>query len=700
MIPRRRFAWAVVFFAGLLILPLSERVGNVVTAARPEAGERKGESPGRVWPVDVPVHLSSSFGEFRSGHLHAGVDIRSFGREGIPCRAVGPGYVARLRASPEGYGKAVYVKLDSGEVAVYAHLSEFAADIESVVVARQLEQRSYRVDFYPPPGTLTVKEGQIIAYTGRTGAAAPHLHFEMRDAAERPVNPLDIGWELPDRVPPTIRRLQCVPLSTAARVNGRFAPAVVELRSLDARTFSAPDTLRVAGTVGFGAQIVDRVGDSSGDLAPYRVELEIDGERVSVIEMSRFAYDQTGEVELVYDIARARTRSQHFLLLFRRRGETLGHRDFVHDGVVDTGRFRADGGNGDGVRRVVVRATDRAGNVSTATWAFVVSPPGAPGPGSSDEASSHGAAPAARGELPGFYFFEDMMSVQGRAFAGGDIPETARDGASSGGVAGDIVLSFDAVGEAGRTLSYRVGEGTREVHVVAARRDGALRREFADLGVGLEVGRGSLYSNSLLYLARWERSVAPVLPAGSGARALTRGVRFGPVSATLKAPAKVLFFAPNAPADKAAVFRFDERRETWSFRPSSVRGDTVSASIREPGVYAVLVDSLPPKIGAPQLASRKSFATGSTVREVIVAIVDEGSGVDADRTEVYIDGKKQIARWDGFLEKMIVILRDENIIGVRGLSVVAVDRMGNSTRLVTQLQVPPPAKQGGTGGFR
>jgi hypothetical protein len=703
VITRRHITRAVLVSAALLLALSSRRPENGVSDAwcNPLQAARKGAASARPWPVDVPVHLSSSFGEFRGGHLHAGVDIRSFGREGVACRSVGRGYVARLRASPDGYGEAVYVKLDSGETVVYAHLSEFAPDIDSVVHAAQIESERYQVDVYPAPGDLPVEEGQIIAYTGRTGAAAPHLHFEVRDAGERPVNPLDAGWTLRDDVPPTIRRLQCLPLATDARVNGRFADAVVELRSSDARTFVAPDTLLVHGAVGFGAQIIDRVGGSSGNLAPFRVELEIDGRRVTTVEMRRFAYDQAAEVELVYDMARARARGQHYLLLFRRGGETLSDREFADDGVIRVAGAADGAGNGDGVHLAVVRATDHAGNVSTATWAFVACSPDSSASSTSVVCGAGRGAPGIKGELPGFFFFEGMMGVQGLVRPGETVPRPAGPNDTPERTEGEeAVFSGDTVGESGRTLFYRLGESTRKMHVFAARRDGALHREFADLGVGITVGEGSLWTNTLLYLTSWEESVAGTLPADAGLRVATPGVRLGPLSAAFKAPVAIRFHVEGAPRDDAAVFRFDERSRTWSFRRSSSGVGTVDALVREPGVYAVLVDSLAPTIGAPHLASRRSFASGSNVREVVVPITDGGCGVDAGRTEVYLDGRKQIARWDGFLEKMFVILRDKNIMGLHDLSVVAMDRLGNSTRLVTQLQVPPPTSQGGTGGSR
>ena len=701
MLPRRHlalmgFVWAVCF-----CVPPSHRTADGSAGDRGQTEQNARSPASRMWPVDIPVHLSSSFGEFRDGHLHAGLDIRSFGREGIPCRSVGSGYVARLRASPSGYGKAVYIKLDRGETAVYAHLSEFAPEIDSVVYAAQVESDRYTVDITLEPGRFPVEEGEIIAYTGRTGATAPHLHFEVRAADESPVNPLDQGWALHDAVPPTIRRLECLPLAPDARVNGMCAPDVVELRALDARTFAASETLAVIGSVGFGAQVLDHAGTTSGDLAPYRVEFEVDGKRVSTIEMKSFTYDQTREVELAYDISRARSQAQHYLLLFRREGETLAHREFVDDGIVHAATLVPGMKRDPNVHTAVLRAIDYSGNVSTASLFFVDS-----AVAGYDSTPRGGTSPTrrttGRGELPGFYFFEDMMSVHGWTGEDADSVVSSAPGARkripNGGDSSGFVLSFDDIGETGRTFSVRIGGKTTEVHVVGARRDGVLRRDFVDVGAGLTVSKGCLFSDALLYLAPWERDPSRTLAEGAGLSALTRGVRFGPASAVIKSPVEIRFAAPDPRMTNAAVFHFDERKAAWSLRTSSVRGDSVCALVREPGVYCVLADSLAPTIGAPHVASRRSYATRSVFQELVVHVVDRGSGVDADKTEVYLDGKKQIARWDGFSEKLFVILRDKNIPGVHDLSIAAVDRLANSTRLVTQLQIPPPVTQGGTKG--
>ena len=81
-------------------------------------------------PVDIPIGLSGTFGEIRASNIHAGVDIRTQGRQGLPISSAWGGYVSRISVSTGGYGKAVYVTHPNGLMSVYAHLRRFAPKLE------------------------------------------------------------------------------------------------------------------------------------------------------------------------------------------------------------------------------------------------------------------------------------------------------------------------------------------------------------------------------------------------------------------------------------------------------------------------------------------------------------------------------------------------------------------------------------------
>ncbi|WP_448624855.1 M23 family metallopeptidase [Geodermatophilus sp. URMC 64] len=114
----------------------------IAEAARPKA----------VLPVDG-ARLTSGFGS-RWGTLHAGIDLAA--PIGTPEYAAMDGVV--LEAGPaSGYGLAVYIQHENGDVTVYGHM-------EQILVV---------------PGQV-VKAGDTIALLGNRGqSTGPHLHFEV-----------------------------------------------------------------------------------------------------------------------------------------------------------------------------------------------------------------------------------------------------------------------------------------------------------------------------------------------------------------------------------------------------------------------------------------------------------------------------------------------------------------------------------------
>ena len=50
-------------------------------------------------PVEIPILLSGTFGEFRKTHFHTGVDIKTQGKEGLKIRAIDDGDLIRVKVS-------------------------------------------------------------------------------------------------------------------------------------------------------------------------------------------------------------------------------------------------------------------------------------------------------------------------------------------------------------------------------------------------------------------------------------------------------------------------------------------------------------------------------------------------------------------------------------------------------------------------
>jgi len=160
-------------------------------------------------PLKIPLVLAGSFGELRGGHFHSGIDIKTQGTIGKKVYASADGYVSRIKVSPWGYGNALYIKHPNGYTTVYAHLNSYMDTIADLIFAKQYRTKSYAVEIFPKAGSIKIKKGQVIAHTGNSGSSGgPHLHYEIRNSAEEPINPLLFGIKIADHQYPSIRKFR------------------------------------------------------------------------------------------------------------------------------------------------------------------------------------------------------------------------------------------------------------------------------------------------------------------------------------------------------------------------------------------------------------------------------------------------------------------------------------------------------------
>ena len=106
-----------------------------------------------IWPVDGG-YISSHQGD---GRNHKGIDIAA--PYGTPIYAAASGTVTDAGTGWNGgYGNCIVIENDDGNVTVYAHQAELAAEVGDYIEA-----------------------GQLIGYVGSTGdSTGNHLHFEIR----------------------------------------------------------------------------------------------------------------------------------------------------------------------------------------------------------------------------------------------------------------------------------------------------------------------------------------------------------------------------------------------------------------------------------------------------------------------------------------------------------------------------------------
>ena len=175
--------------------------------------QAQNNKPDFVSPVNIPISLSGNFCEIRTNHFHSGIDIRTNGKEGLPIFSIGNGYVSRIKVSPTGFGRVVYINHPEGYTSVYAHLSSFNPTLDAFVDSIQKANESYEIEEYPDAKRFILKKGDCIGNSGNSGSSAsPHLHFEIRDLkSEEPLNPLAfLNYE--DSIPPVIKEIRAVEL--------------------------------------------------------------------------------------------------------------------------------------------------------------------------------------------------------------------------------------------------------------------------------------------------------------------------------------------------------------------------------------------------------------------------------------------------------------------------------------------------------
>lgn len=250
-----------------------------------------------AWPLDLPPELSSSFAEYRPGRFHAGIDLRT-GGIGRAVRAPSDGEVTRLRCAPDGYGKAVYLHLNDGRNVVFGHLDDYDDALRNYVRQAQHAAKSYTVDLYPEPGRFPVSRGQIIAKSGQTGIGAPHLHYEIRDAAQQPVNPrvLGIGW--PDSARPVINKVLIAPEGSEDRVNGDLLPVALDAKLQSAGRYTCAP-IQARGRIGIGVDAVDPSGGGAR-LGVYRVRLLHDETELFRVQHDLLSYDNLRNGRVAY----------------------------------------------------------------------------------------------------------------------------------------------------------------------------------------------------------------------------------------------------------------------------------------------------------------------------------------------------------------------------------------------------------------
>lgn len=268
-------------------------------------------------PLDIPLRTAGTFGELRDNHFHAGIDLKTQGKIGLPVYATADGYVSRIRVGAWGYGKAIYLNHPNGYTTVYAHLDRFTPELEDYIKNLQYSRKEHEVQGFPEKDKYTFKKGDLIAYSGDTGGfVAPHLHYEIRDTkTEHILNPMRYGIDIKDTRAPLVYNIQALPSNSQSQINGLNQGITLNLWKSGTNELTT-DTLHVYGEVSFQVQTVDKQNGSENRNGIYGLELYENDQLTYQHQMNEFSFSESKLINLLIDYQEFKANKRRYQKLY------------------------------------------------------------------------------------------------------------------------------------------------------------------------------------------------------------------------------------------------------------------------------------------------------------------------------------------------------------------------------------------------
>jgi hypothetical protein len=314
-----------------------------------------------IWPTNASHRITSSFAEFRNTHFHGGIDISTNKRTGYDVYAARDGYVWHIQILPNGYGKMLYIKHRDGYVTTYAHLKTFNDEINTILKQEQLRKGTFAIDLTLDSNKIPVKKGDVVAYTGDTGAGPAHLHFEIRDENLNYVNPLLFeNFRDGDGASPIIKKISISPLEKDSYVNHESTPYFYRNPRRSLRSGQLPKPVEISGQIGLEVETIDISNVAANRSGVYSIQLSLDDSVTYHVKFDRLPNDDLKQILLHYDLPSIYSGAGKFQKLFVEEGTTLpiyGKLPYG-SGIINTEHLN------DGIHNFKILVKDFSGNES------------------------------------------------------------------------------------------------------------------------------------------------------------------------------------------------------------------------------------------------------------------------------------------------------------------------------------------------
>ncbi|MEQ8524801.1 M23 family metallopeptidase [Gracilimonas sp.] len=576
-----------------------------------------------LWPSSSGNYLSSTFGETRSAHFHAGLDIKTWGREGYKVFAAQDGKLYRLLVTERGYGNAIYLKHPDGRFTVYAHLQRFNEKFQSIADSIRLQDYSFEMDAFVEVLSVDVKKGEVIGYTGSTGIGPPHLHFEIRDSLDTPVNALTTNLSVKDNIPPVFSSLIVEPLTKNSRVNGKPVSDFIRVNSNNG-TYHFGE-IKLTGKAGLAVNVYDQADDVYNAYAVYSLTLVQNDDTLFHQQLNRFNYDESSEMFLdrIAPFGSARRGHQR---LFRKDGS--------NNPFYLITKKSAEIEIPDSSKTYTIIASDYFGNTSKAKVTFV------------KDSSIIPSQPLINANTDQWYWTENWASP--------DLQKTLDL------TRGNLGFPWN---ESQQLLHV---DSTNHLQLVRITPEKPQKVVTPDRQLTLRFGEQAFFDT--LSIATYHTTDSNRVKISVQPEMLPTKSDFG-----------LEFFLGDfyEPENNYRLFRVDASDGELDYVPSKLIGRTIHARLSSMGEFTVKADNNP-----PEFSNFRIYKTDYGKWLASVRVTDELTGIESSSAEFFINDKRGIAEYDYEEELLIYYLPDFTPQSNNTAIVKIKDKAGNTASKV------------------
>ncbi|MDR9365238.1 MAG: peptidoglycan DD-metalloendopeptidase family protein [Balneolaceae bacterium] len=578
-----------------------------------------------VWPTDATNQISSTFGETRSAHLHAGLDIRTWGQEGYKVFATRDGIIYRIGTGPHGYGNVLYMKHNDGSYSVYAHLNRFEPKLQAYTDSIRIQDYSFVMNEVIEEDSLFYEKGEVIAFTGSSGVGPPHLHFEIRNKDNEPVNPLLTNLTVRDNLPPVFRQLGIEFLNPINLKNEGFE---IKNARRDGRNYEFGE-ITVNQPVGLSVNLHDRANNTPNAYAVYTLTLVHQSDTLYHSSVDQFSYAEGRHMFLdrSYQIL-AETR-RAFQRLYKVNGNKLPiYRKLKNRGVLalDEGKYPLQ-----------IIASDIFGNETKAAVTLNVN-----GSNKIDNITDVPTYPAP-GEIS-----KPFTLNQKEVLFDNSVPMLA----SSEPISFSISRISDEIRfRSNSSIEKRLSPGIKQVFSTPNQQ------------LWIEFPKEALYDSLNLHL--------DISRIGDEIH-----FNFSPDRLPIEGEVYFNYILPDELKDNEhlGLFSVDKFRNRTYFMWATNKDGMIRSPLREISSLVIMEDKTSPWVGKPHL--EKNLAGNYVIR---VPAVDRDTGIDYQASNITVNGKRGIIEYDPDRNSLFYYIPGYVPENQNQVEIEVFDGMGNRT---------------------